>query len=473
MLPNNLRYMNKVESAPARQYTSTIQPLNGTSSYVQNTKFIINIPTSPNTVLVPSESFLKFKLGGVTVGTADSNSIRLDKCGAHGCIQRIKTTHGSTEIENIDNYGALVSLMMPLQQTTDSFAGKMNILAGTANSQYVTGSLTSGLGTVAGAVSTVTNTAMTGEISTVYAIGERINQTNALVAATTSVADRTYALNLLSYVGSLSGSQYIPLFEMTSAPLTLEVQLVSSALKFLMTDTALNATNSFYVSDIEFVGTFIELSDESIKTIRESQGGIPLQYVIQQYANVPGNIPAASSQFSLPVVAKYASLKSLFAIMRTNADGAVRRFPFSSEHYNLDYWRVRIGSQYLPAKAPNSIPEHFCELVKAIGSLSDINHEPTLNMGNYNQIGPSAVVESASQLSGSVRSNCFALGFDCETYSNSNKDKIFAGMNTLNSDIYWNFNFSVATPAGGIRVDFFSLYDQVIMFENGMTRVVK
>lgn len=470
MLPNNLRYGNKVESAPARQYTSTVQPTNTTGPYRENTKFIINIPTSPNTVLVPSESFLKFTINGVTVGAADSNSIRLDKCGAHGCIQRLRVTHGSTLIEDLDNYGALVALMMPLQQTTDSFAGKQNVLAGTCNAQYTIGKLVDGAGTVAANVSTVTNLATIGEVYNVVAIGERLNQANAAIAANNPAPDRTYALNLLSYIGSLSGSQYIPLFEMTSAPLTLEIQLVSSALKFLMTDTAL--TNSFNITNVEFIGTFIELSDESISTIRSSQMGQPLQYVMQQYANITGNIASGDSTSILPIPAKYASLKSLFCMMRSNADGLVRRFPYSSEHYDLKEWRIRIGSQYLPSKGPNSIVEHYAELLKAIGSMSDLNHEPSINWYNYNVSAPANVVELATQLTSSVKSNCFALGFDVETYSNSNKDKIFAGMNTLNSDIYWTLNFNSAVP-NAIRVDFFALYDQVIMFENGTCRVVK
>ncbi len=476
MLPNNLKYGNKVESAPARQYTSTCQPTNTTGPYAQNTKFIINIPTSPNTVLVPSESFLKFTINGVTNGAAANNSIRLDKCGAHGCIQRLRVTHGSTLIEDIDNYGALVSLMMPLQQTTDSFAGKQNVLAGTASAQYLIGSVTN---PAVNATPALISTALTGEVYNVSAIGERLNQANAAIPAYNAgppvvgvVPDRTYALNLLSYIGSLSGSQYIPLFEMTSAPLTLEIQLVSSALKFLMCDAALNAGSTFNVTNVEFIGTFIELSDDSINIIRQSQGGAPLQYVMQQYANFTGTISAAQRTAILPVPAKYASLKSLFCMMRSNADGTVRRFPYSSEHYSLSDWRIRIGSQYLPAKGPNSIVEHYAELIKAIGSMSDLNHEPSINWYNYNASAPADVVELATQLTSSVKSNCFSLGFDVETYSNSNKDKIFAGMNTLSSDIYWTLNFSADTP-NVLRVDFFALYDQVIMFENGTCRVVK
>ena len=130
MLPKNLKYQNKVESASARAYTSAIQPLNGTGNYSANNTIIINIPTSPNSVLVPSESFLKFDIGGVTCGATASSYLRLDKAGAHGVIQRLRVTHGSQELENLDNYGPWVGQLLALQQSSDGIGGKLNIMNG-------------------------------------------------------------------------------------------------------------------------------------------------------------------------------------------------------------------------------------------------------------------------------------------------------------------------------------------------------
>jgi hypothetical protein len=134
MLPKNLHYQNKVESASARQYTSAIQAQNGTGNYTNGNTIMINIPTSPNTVLVPSESFLKFDLGGITNGATASAYLRLDKAGAHGIIQRLRITHGSQELENVDNYYALVGEMIALMQSSDSINGKLNVLSGLNNS---------------------------------------------------------------------------------------------------------------------------------------------------------------------------------------------------------------------------------------------------------------------------------------------------------------------------------------------------
>ena len=60
MLPKNLKYQNKVESASANAYTSNIAPQNGTGPYSQGQTIIINIPTRNNLCLIGSESTLKF-----------------------------------------------------------------------------------------------------------------------------------------------------------------------------------------------------------------------------------------------------------------------------------------------------------------------------------------------------------------------------------------------------------------------------
>ena len=50
------------------------------------------------------------------------------------------------------------------------------------------------------------------------------------VMADTTTKNQTFAINLISLVGSLGASRYFPLFECTSAPLRVEITLASSAL---------------------------------------------------------------------------------------------------------------------------------------------------------------------------------------------------------------------------------------------------
>ena len=453
MLPKNLHYQNKVESASARAYTSAIPPQNGTGNYTNGNTILINIPTSPNTVLVPSECYLKFDIGGVTCGANASSYLRLDKAGAHGVIQRLRVVHGSQELENLDNYNALVGELMALQQSSDSIGGKLNILNGLNFSQ------------LHNAVTKETFPALVGERLCPYGANAA-----AAFGANAVMANRTYCINLMSMVGSLS-PQYIPLFKMTSAPVTIQLQLVSSALKFLTSEIALTANNPFTISNVEFIGSFIELSDESISTIEASLAGAPLQYVIQSYANftTTATLANANTSVSHPVPAKYASLRSLFCIMRDRADGALTFFSQSSTHYNIIDWKLRIGSQLVPYKAPSSMSEHFSELLKAIGSLSDVNHEPTINWNTYatNSISV-ADGETAVLMNQLTKSDCFALGFDLETYAAADKDRIFSGMNTLNSDIFWNINFGANASTPNVKFDYYALFDNVLIFENGV-----
>ena len=448
MLPKNLHYQNKVEAASARAYTTAIQPQNGTGPYGNGNTIIINIPTTNNTVLVPSESFLKFDLGGITNGANASTYIRLDKAGAHGVIQRLRILHGSQEIENLDNYGPWVGELMSLQQSSDSCLGKLNIMNGLSN--------------------TFLHNATTKETFPAL-VGERLTpQGGASLAGGNTPASRTYAINLMSMVGSLS-PQYIPLYKMTAAPLSINIQLVSSALKIVNPAVALAAGTPFTVSNVEFIGSFIELSDDSVATIEQSLGGQPLQYVVQSYSNYSYNatLGTAATQVNPPIPFKYASLRSIFCIIRGNPDGAAGYFSQSSNHFYLSDWRVRIGSQLIPSKAPNSMVEHFAELIKAIGSLSDINHEPTLNMYTYNVPVPVASTETNALINETVKSDCFALGFDLESYSGADKEKLFAGMNTLNADMFWTLNHAAQGGATAVRYDFYALYDTVLVCENG------
>jgi len=129
MLPKNLKYGSKVESAVARSSRVNIAPQNGTGGYGLGDTIILNIPTRNNLVLAPTESYLKCRCA-VTSQAAD-NAFRWDSCGSHGLIQRIRIFHGSNLLQDIDNYGLLAKVLFDLQQPTDATYGKQNMLCGT------------------------------------------------------------------------------------------------------------------------------------------------------------------------------------------------------------------------------------------------------------------------------------------------------------------------------------------------------
>ena len=468
MLPKNLKYQNKVESQSANAYTSNIQPQNKSGPYAGGETIIINIPTSNNLVLVGAESTLKFSLSVVN-GNATSNYTRLDRAGAHSCIQRLRLYAGSFLLEDIDNYNLLAANMIGLQKGCGASKGKYNITTGMRyDSAWNNSTYTSYDAPAGERLFTVQPYAAVAAVGVSPTLGEY--PFAAFVANSTTTA-RTYTITLLSILGSL-GSQYLPLFAMTSAPLRLEIQLVSSA-QLMCSSDVLPA--SFAINNVEYIASFISLSDSSMAIINQSLGGQPLQYVIPSFRNYVNNqviTNAVTTQVSVPIPAKFSSLKSIIGSFRgNNAAGVIRQFPLASCHYGLSQYTIRLGSKVIPSKAPSTTAEFFAELVKSVSSLSDLAHMPNLNMVSYNASVPRDNVEIYSACDETSLSASFMVGCDFEVYANADKDAIFAGYNTNTDDIYWQLTFDGSAPTTTVRFDFFAMYDSLLVCENGTCSV--
>ena len=472
MLPKNLKYGSKIESAYARSMRSNIQPQNGTGNYNPGDTIIINLPTRSGLCLVSSESYLRFNFN-VTNGT-DTNAFRWCSGGASGCIQRIRTFHGSNQLEDIDNYGMLTKMLYDLQMPSDANYGRNNILNGTRNDHvYNTYNISTVNGTDAATTQTLANALKTALNTnrSVFQInsGDRVETISGLVASG-GTASATYCLSLVSLVGLLCSQNYLPLFEMTSAPLRLEITLVDSIVKALNCLNTTGVTN-FFLNNVEFIANFIELSDPAIAMIKDSLGGQPLQFVVPQYRNYVYNQPFANTtsySLAIPIAAKFSSLKALFITVRDQNTGAATYFPYSSVSRKILEYQFRIGANVFPSKAPNTLPEMFAEALKAIGSLSDINHQPSIEKNSYylvNSLNTAELLDTSSSIS-NQQSGSFYIGIDLESYANADKSSLFSGYNTNTSDIYAMLTYGAQTAAGNMRFDTFANFDCVIICEN-------
>lgn len=478
MLPKNLKYGSKVESAMARSYRSNIQPQGGTGAYNLGDTITINIPTRANLVMVPTESYLKFSLSTLTATAA--TAIRLDSCGAHGLIQRIRIFHGSNLLEDIDNYGLLAKMLFDIQVSTDATYGKFNMLCGTRNDLVIK------FGIVADGTAAATTLSSNAFSANQINSGELIrNSTGATtlsytagppVVADTTATDNTntYCLNLVSLIGSLCSNNYLPLFGMTSAPLRVEITLIDNIVKGLNTVTALNLTAGL-IKNVEFVGNFIELGDPAMSMIYESLGGQPLQLVFPEFRNFQDTravANGANSQINFCIPAKFSSLKSIFVTIRDKGTGALAYFPFSSVRYGLSSYYFRIGSQIMPAKAPETIAEYFAELMKAIGSIADLNHHPSIEKASYSLNVSSANTTALETFGASnISSGSFYIGLDLENYASASKENIFAGWNSNTDDIYCVLNFDGTQAQTNLRFDAFSNFDCVLVVDNNTAYV--
>ena len=466
MLPINLKYGNKVESASAVAYTSNIAPQNGTGPYGSSTTIIINIPCRQNLCLIGSESTLKFSIT-VTNGATAAEYIRLDRAGASGVIERLRLYSGSNLLEDVSSYGLLMTNLLSLQSSNASVRGKMNITNGLRNDNIVECNTTAPNG------STIPTNVTSGR-SFICPAGEKLWSATefAVIAAGATTTSKTYSISLLSILGSL-GSQYVPLFAMASSgPLRLELQLADSANRFICGHKDLT---TFAVNNVEYIGSFLELSDQSMEIINQSLMGQALQYVIPSYRNYvyTQTLPNGGAQINVPIAAKFSSLKSLFCVMRNSAQiNTATFFPFSSTTYGLSQYNIRVGSKIMPAKSPATLTEFFIEACKAIGSVSDLNHCPSMNSFSYGAVSNTANEETNVLQSRTSCSNNFVIGVDLEVYANADKESIFSGYNSLSDDLFLQVQMAgVGAAVASLRFDTFALYDSLLICENGTAYV--
>ena len=219
----------------------------------------------------------------------------------------------------------------------------------------------------------------------------------------------------------------------------------------------------------------MELGDMAMMSIAQAIGDGPLQFCIPQWKNYVHNfdvLTGATTQVSVPIPAKYNSVKSIFTCLRSKADGGATLFLHASTTFRLSEYHMRLGSKVVPSKSPRNIPEFFTELLKAIGSVSDINHECMINTENYSELIPVANVETANSLRKTASSASFMIGIDLETYSNSDRSSIYAGYNTTTEDIFLQLRFDGTVGANqNVRSDSYSMYDAVLICENGTASV--
>jgi hypothetical protein len=326
-----------------------------------------------------------------------------------------------------------MDMLVTCQQSTDTVSGKYKILAGTDNS-----------------------------------VGSSLG---AFIAVDTE-STFNYCLPLMS-IFSLTNN-YVPLFALGGTPLRVELQLVSSMAQVARSLTAIVApTARELLTNIELVCNMMELSDTGMNIIKNAIGSGPLQWVTQDYRNYSQNIIVTNSDttVSIPIPAKFNSLNSLFFSFRGYAGGGLARMANESNKFNLQEYFFRIGSRTLPVKPPNSVPEFLSELLRAFGSVSDVNHETNISFEAYNK-NVSAAITSGVLPASEIYVGSFYVGLDLESYSNTSNDTIYSGMNTSSDDIFFVPRFSSANAANtSVRVDSYALYDQLILIQNGQVTV--
>lgn len=299
-----------------------------------------------------------------------------------------------------------------------------------------------------------------------------INRGRAL-GSITGTASYPFAINLVSLVGALSGERYLPLWQLTAAPLRVEIVLQTSAERCLM--RLGGAITSFNISGVNYCGEFLELPDAAISAINASSSS-PMQMVVPSWRSYTNSVTVpntTATQSSFPIPAKFSSLKNIVVASRNNAAvGVAGQFPLSHCAFGLGStnsigYQIRIGSEVLPSTAPVSMPEIYSEALKCFGSIADLQNQPSINNDAFTLDAPVAV----TTLAGSYLTNSggFLVGIDTEVYQNVDKSSIFAGTNTNTSDIFAIMNYYQSSGSSiTILQTAFACFDQVLVMENNV-----
>jgi hypothetical protein len=370
-----------------------------------------------------ADTLLKCSLN-VRNGNAGAGIACLERCGIAGVIQRLRIFHGSTLLTDIDNYGNLVSLLTSLQQSAETVSNKLEVLQGQSYQQGVS-----------------------------------------LSANATTNKSIDFSFSLLSIL-SLTNN-YVPLFAMTGAPLRLEIQLVSTIPKFMVSDVVYTNHNAKkLLTKVELICNMMEISESGMDMVRKAAGPV-VQWVVSDYKNYANNVVLGQSetQVSVSIPAKFNSLKSLFWSFRLNSAGIDARYPHESCKFGMLEYTTRIGSQVIPAKAPNTVPEFFSELIRGIGSVGDTNHQTCIDVDSYSANVPVAFAGLAD------KSRTFYTGLDVESYSNTDMGSVYSGLNTSTHDIFYMPKFAAQAADLNVRIDTYALFDSLILFENGVAMV--
>jgi len=431
-LPKQLLYDNKINASYARNYNSVLQPQN-TSNYGLGQTCIINIPAMNNTAMSGADTILSMKLR-LASGATDTLS-HLNRCGGAAVIQRLRLFAGSQLLCDVDNYGQLASLLTTYQQSRDDVRGKSKVLQGTDELRGV----------------------------------QLFDGTNAVGDA----KDLDLSFPLMSILSMTDN--YVPLWALSSiGTLRLELQFVSSVAKFCCSDKGVVPTfqagtgaNSIF-SDLKLISNMVELSDNAMQIIQNSLAGKPVEWVCQSYSNYVYNatLGAGVVNISMPIAAKYNSLKALYICMRGSPDGATNVYADDSPTFSLAEYSTRIGAKVIPSEKPTTIPQFLAEAERALGCVSN-RHTP--HSYTYEQI-----TSTTSGAGGIARSNAFMVGVETESYSNTDiGGRVYQGLNTSTDDTFMQLNFGADANRANVpvRFDAYACFDQLIVIDNGAVAV--
>ena len=445
-ITSDLFYNLKPSSASSRSYRCSI-PTSNKSVFSPNDTAIAYIPARRNCFLDTTQSYIKYtiKNNETTVG----NTFKLDNNGA-SVLNRLDVFHGSNLLESVQQYNALYTYLLDNQLT---FAQRM------------------GLSGMYGTSPTVGTQASTRQGQQIAINGNQL----------------TVCMPILSGVVGALSDKMLPLN--LADDIRLEFTFESNNAGVVYT-AGPAAGVQWSVLGVELELQIVELGESGMAMIDSvTPLSQPLFLHGTSYRHYVSSLPSGTAgSYSTLVPARFASLKNLICLPRRSTEITSATSYSTSSRVNpniASYW-WRVGSLIIPQKyvqlSGNSVggySEAFAEIQKSFHALNHAEYAGSVGWMVYNvadaadvTIGDGGTSSSVLALSTGADSykNGFAIATELEAFAQRN-DTILSGINTLGSQVFFEFNSNGTGTGQAYTLDFYGCFDQILILADGLLSI--
>ena len=422
-------YDQTSQSTLAETLIAKQAPEGRTSNFQPGQKIDFRFPTSGGYVDSFASSTLDFDLD-ISAGATAGKAYMDPYLGAHGLIDRIVVTVGGNIIEDTTNYPLVYKAMKALHGNI----GRENIDLVLSEDVSAFEQSANRYGNFYGWWGTDKTSAQNDNIT--------INKT------------RRYPvrLNLLSCLGSLSGSKYWP-----SALLDSDIRLEIYLNQKFQGMALGNDTMSWQLNNVEFTTTRVRLNTRVIESLKSSAQSGGVKMIMPGFSHFQETVTTAAAGGQVAHNLKYSSsassLKSILLMFRL---AAAQNVANKSSYQLVDplglEYQFLIGSTLMPARPIFDIHDKYRELMRCVGGpVNSLGQRNLISKVNYMLPLHDAVPSTSAPAA-------HMIGQSLEMYADHTlSSQVFSGINAIN--LTMQCQLKIASVAASIA-NLETAYDQ-------------
>ena len=393
-VPDTIVYNEKPRATAASKIRQTFLPINGRTFAGGDQVHFSLACGRKGAFLDPKATYLKF-----TINNGDATQLDLDH-SAHSAVQLLELYYGSTQLEYINQYNALVTALLDTQATNSRSLSTAPIAEGSS-------------GTRAG-VTIAGNGSLTVCIPLVSGI-----------------------------IGSLA-EKMLPVGMMTRDNLRLSITLPQkNDLQHSV------ASVDWTITDMKLQCEYVMINSEVARAI-ESMHPQGVRVPLTSFSVQSSTVPAGGNQANILLSGNFRSVKTILSIFRGGANlGSAGNVKAISSRVNpiqaTGYWQYDIAGFKVPQTPVEGSVETYLELQKAFHNYTNMDGHGTHTSTSWN----------------AATTGSFLIGQDLDHFSGKSQVSE-SGVDISTSSCYLETKFSGNVPANGYRVDTYFHYDAVL-----------